>query len=104
MAECYQLNFICRGNGSHNISCKIEYDENKIKVNLNYSIYSVEGYSLNPKEVRRKLFFKEKLRQLSLLLIGKLIFDLIFKKRKNEEFKKMKIAKNNYISDIDLFK
>ena len=104
MAECYQLNFICRGLGSHNISCKIENDESKIKVNLNYSIYSVEGYSLNPKEVRRKLFFKEKLRQLSVLilivdslLIGKLIFDLIFKKRKNEEFKKMKISKNNYI-------
>ena len=111
VAECYQLNFICRGNGSHNISCKIEKNEDKIKVNLNYSIYSVEGYSLNPKEVRRKLFFKKKLRQLSVLIliidfliIGKIIVDWLFKKRKNEEFKKMKIDKNNYISDIDLFK
>ena len=111
VAVCYQLNFICRGNNSHNISCIIEKDENKIKVKLNYSIYSVEGYSLNPKEVLKKLFFKEKLRQLSVLilfidalLIGKLIVDWILKKRKNEEFKKMKIDKNNYISDIDLFK
>ena len=111
VAECYQLNFICRGNGSHNISCKSEKNEDKIKVNLNYSIYSVEGYSLNPKEVRRKLFFKKKLRQLSVLiliidflLVGKIIVDWLFKKRKNEEFKKMKIDKNNYISDIDLFK
>lgn len=111
VAECYQLDFICRGNGSHNISCKIEKKENKIQVNLNYSIYSVEGYSLNPKEVRRKLFFKEKLRQLSVLiliidflLIVKIIVDFLFEKRKNDEFKKMKIAKNNYISDIDLFK
>jgi hypothetical protein len=111
VAECYQLNFICRGNGSHNISCKIEKNEDKIKVNLNYSIYSIEGYSLNPKEVRRKLFFKKKLRQLSVLIliidfliIGKIIVDWLFKKRKNEEFKKMKIDKNNYISDIDLFK
>jgi glycerophosphoryl diester phosphodiesterase len=46
--ECYQYNFVCHGNGSHFVDCKIEKDDNdKVHYNGKYSIYYVEDYSLN---------------------------------------------------------
>lgn len=46
--ECFQYNFICRGNGSHYVDCNIEKDDDdKVQYNGKYSIYYVEDYSLN---------------------------------------------------------
>ena len=46
--ECYQYNFVCHGNGSHFVDCKIEkVDDDKVHYNGKYSIYYVEDYSLN---------------------------------------------------------
>ena len=46
--ECYQYSFVCHGNGSHFVDCKIEKDaEDKVQYNGKYSIYYVEDYSLN---------------------------------------------------------
>ena len=46
--ECYQYNFVCHGNGSHFVDCKIEKDDDdKVHYNGKYSIYYVEDYSLN---------------------------------------------------------
>ena len=111
VAECYLLNFICTGSKSHNISCKVEKDENKVETNLEYRIYSVEGYSLNPKMVERKLYLKKRLRQMSVLILIidalillKIIVSWIIKKRQSKIFQKVKITENSYISDNNLFK
>jgi glycerophosphoryl diester phosphodiesterase len=46
--ECYQYNFVCHGNGSHFVDCKIEKDDDdKVHYNGKYSTYYVEDYSLN---------------------------------------------------------
>ena len=47
-SEYYQYNFICNGNGTTEVSCNIFKDDNdKIRFGGNYSIYSIENYSLN---------------------------------------------------------
>ena len=55
-SEYYQYNFICNGNGTTEISCKIFKDDiDKIRFGNNYSIYSIENYSLyfEPKITQR---------------------------------------------------
>ena len=46
-SEYYQYNFICNGNGTTAVSCKIfKDDKDKIRFGTNYSIYSIENYSV----------------------------------------------------------
>jgi len=46
-SEYYQYNFICNGNGTTEVSCSIfKDDNNKIRFGTNYSIYSIENYSV----------------------------------------------------------
>ena len=85
--------------------------KNKVETNLEYRIYSVEGYSLNPKMVERKLYLKKRLRQMSVLILIidaliliKIIVSWIIKKRQSKIFQKVKITENSYISDNNLFK
>ena len=55
-SEYYQYNFICNGNGTTEVSCNIFKDDiDKIRFGNNYSIYSIENYSLyfEPKITQR---------------------------------------------------
>ena len=112
VAECYQYHFYCKGNNTYSVKCKIDKEEkDKVKTDLNYSIYSVEGYSLNPKEIDRRLYFAKRLKRFSIyilviifLIIGKILVTHIINLRKKENFKQMKIEENSYISDNNLFK
>ena len=46
-ADCYQYDFICQGTNTHELDCNIIKDDpNVVKFEGNYSIYSVENYSL----------------------------------------------------------
>jgi len=45
--ECYQYRFRCDGNNKNELDCKIfKNDKDKVKFEGNYSVYSVENYSL----------------------------------------------------------
>ncbi len=56
VADCYQYIFICDGNNSKTVNCNIKKeDQNKVEFNGNYSIYSLEGYSLNYDEIIKRL-------------------------------------------------
>ena len=110
--ECYQYNFICEGTNTHYVKCRIQkYDENKVEFKGNYSIYSLEGYSLNPEKVIKKIDAK-RLRQrvyfyilvgIFVLIIFMIMIALI-KKRRRETFNEMKISDNNYISNDNLYR
>ena len=112
VAECFQYNFICDGNNSYFVNCIITKDDNsKIEVNSNYTIYSVEGYSMNPEEIDRRLYFKKRLRDflfiilvVVILIIIKNIVIYIKEKRKEDNLKQMKISDNSYISDNSLYR
>ena len=112
VAECYQYNFYCIGNNSYSVKCKIDKNENdKVVTNLNYTIYSVDGYSLNAKEIDRRLYFQKRIKRFSIyilvvafLIIMKILATYIIKKRKKDKFKQMRIEENYYISDNNLFK
>ena len=108
VAECYQYKFICKGNNSHKVKCEIEKDDkNKVSYNGKYFIYSLEGYSLNPEKVAKKLFNKK---VYFYILIGIFVLIIIFiivciiKKRKKDVFGEMKISGNAYMSDENLYK
>ena len=45
--DCYLYDFVCQGNNLLNISCNINKSPNVVKFNGNYSIHSVDYYSLN---------------------------------------------------------
>ena len=46
VAECYQYNFTCHGNGGFISECIInKNDPDKVEFNGNYKIYSLKGYS-----------------------------------------------------------
>ena len=112
VAECYQYKFICKGNNTHKVKCEIEKDDkNKVKYNGKYSIYSLEGYSLNPEKIAKKLFNKKVYKQFYFyILIGIFVLIIIFlifciiKKRKKDVFGEMKISGNVYMSDDNLYK
>ena len=112
VAECYQYKFFCKGNNTHKVKCEIEKDDkNKVKYNGKYLIYSLEGYSLNPEKVAKKLVNKKVYKQFyfyiliaifALIIIFIIVF--IIKKRKKDAFGEMKISGNAYMSDENLYK
>jgi len=56
VAECYQYNFVCNGNGTLRVDCKIEKDdEDKVPFNGPYIIYSLDDYSYNKNRYEEKL-------------------------------------------------
>ena len=56
VAECYQYNFVCHGEGTYRVNCKIEKDdENKVPFNGTYIIYSLDDYSYNKYKYEDKL-------------------------------------------------
>ena len=112
VAELYQYNFLCEGNNMYSINCKIKKDdENKVKFKGNYSIYSLEGYSLNSNEVLKRMDSKKIYQRFYFyIIIGVfLVFIIIIiicciKKNRNDSFNEMKISGNAYISDNNLYK
>ena len=61
VAKCYQYNFICEGRQKFIVNCKIlKNDLNKIAFNGNYSVYYLENYTLNDKEIKALIFNKNK--------------------------------------------
>ena len=112
VAELYQYNFLCEGNNMYSIKCKIKKDdENKVEFKGNYSIYSLEGYSLNSNEVLKRMDSKKIYQRFYFyIIIGVfLVFIIIIiicciKKNRNDSFNEMKISGNAYISDNNLYK
>ena len=112
VADCYQYIFICNGNNSKTVNCNIKKDDqNKVEFNGNYSIYSLEGYSLNYDEIIKRLSNKKFCQKIYFyILVGVfvlIIFIIIicsFKNRKNDSFSEIKIAGNSYMSDNNLFR
>ena len=112
VADCYQYIFICNGNNSKTVNCNIKKDDqNKVEFNGNYSIYSLEGYSLNYDEIIKRLSNKKFYQKIYFyVLVGVfvlIIFIIIicsFKNRKNDSFSEIKIAGNSYMSDNNLFR
>ena len=112
VADCYQYIFICDGNNSKTVNCNIKKeDQNKVEFNGNYSIYSLEGYSLNYDEIIKRLNNKKFYQKFYFyVLVGVfvlIIFIIIicsFKNRKKDSFSEIKIAGNSYISDNNLFR
>ncbi len=46
-ADCYQYDFVCDGTNTYELDCKInKSDNNVVKFEGNYSVYTVENYSL----------------------------------------------------------
>ena len=112
VAECYQYNFICQGNNSKTVDCKIQKDdEDKVEFNGNYTIYSLEGYSNNSDEIMRKLNFK-KIRErfyicilvVIIIIIISLLAFYIIQKRKRSMFREIKILENTYLLENNLFR
>ena len=112
VAECYQYSFICEGMNNRYVKCRIQKnDENKIEFKGNYTIYSLEGYSLNPDEVMKKIDAKKlEQRVYFYILVGIFVFIIfmimigLIKKRRKERFNEIKISDNNYISDESLYR
>ena len=115
--DCYKLNFICEGNNSYTVDCQIKKkEEGKIEYrDINYCIHYLEYYSLNefeteernaPEETYIEYIAEEKNRPyllivtIIIIVIICLIILYCFKCRKsNEQYDRIRIADNNYISD-----
>ena len=112
VADCYQFDFICQGNNSKTVNCKIQKDnENKVEFNGNYEIYSLEGYSLNYNEVMKRLDDKKFYQKTSFyIIVGIFTFIFLiviiccFKNKNRDNFNEIKIVGNSYISDNNLFR
>ena len=96
----------------HSIKCKIQKDDkNKVEFKGNYSIYSLEGYSLNPEKVLKKINAKKINKRFYFYIIVGIILVLIIiiiilciNKARNDTFNEMKISENAYISDNNLYR
>ena len=120
--ECYKFNFICQGNNSVTVNCKIEKDEeNKTEIKGgNYYIYSLEDYSFNeyetdvrnaPEETYMEYITSEKKRPflwicviVIIVIICMIVFYCIKYKSSTEHYDRIRIADNNYLTDNYLFR
>ena len=120
--ECYKFNFICEGNNSYTVDCQIKKEEQgKIEYRgVNYGIYSLEDYSLNefetdertaPEETYIEYIADEKTRPYLLIvsiviivIICLVILYCIKCKKSNEQYDRIRIADNNYLSDNYLYR
>ena len=122
VAECYKYNFICEGNNSFTVDCQIKKEEEgKVEYKgVNYGIYSLEDYSLNefetdertiPEETYIEYIADEKKRPYLLIvsiaiviLICLVILYCVKCRKSNEQYGRIRIADNNYISDNYLYR
>ena len=132
VGEYYHYNFTCPGNDNHTVNCHFATEEYP-KYTGNYRIYFVEDYSLNEFELEEKgdfndepeegtgpkkeetyveyvEYFVEKKRShfLTFLIIFICIICFVviycWKCRKSEQYNRIRIADNNYLSDDYLFR
>ena len=119
-ADCYQYDFICEGTNSHELDCKIlRNNSDVVKVEGNYSIYTVENYSLyipqdpskenslfgmnfgNGKKNNKIIYFSS----LIFILFATFIFVYAFVTRKGaNQLKEINIAENSYIPETTSLK
>ncbi len=86
-------------------------DEDKIKFDGNYTIFSLEGYSNNSDETMKKINFK-KIRErfyicilvVIIIIIISLLAFYIIKKRKSSMFREIIILENTYLFENNLFR
>ena len=131
VAEYYQYNFTCPGKDNFTVDCQIEKDESKVEFRGNYCIYYLEDYSLNEFETEERGDFDdfdgdddgdggeenyveyivEKKRPYFLIfcvviviIICLVILYFCKFRKKNENYNRIRIADNNYISDNYLFR
>ena len=98
VAECYKYDFTCIGNNSQILECSILKDnDDKVQYDGNYSILSLEGYSLNSNENTTIFLFC--LIFFAFILVSILIIYYWTNLRNREQFSKMKISENSYIQD-----
>ena len=109
--DCYQYNFICYGNDSYFLDCKIFKDEDKVKFEGNYSIYSIVNYSytLNikendintkpleapeePKKNSNKIFYFSMIFVIITLFV--IIYAVLKRIEKKDQYKKIKVIENS---------
>lgn len=110
--DCYQYNFICYGNDSYYLDCKIFKDEDKVKFEGNYSIYSIVNYSytLNikendintkpleapeePKKNSNKIFYFSIIFFVIITLFV-IIYAVLKRIEKKDQYKKIKVIENS---------
>ena len=105
VAKCYQYNFICKGRKKNIVNCKILKNEfDKIEFDGNYSIYYLENYTFDDKEINALKFNKNKyfydifLNSIIILLIL-FIFKIIYiKKLYNNIFSLVKKIYNKHFT------
>ena len=120
--ECYQYNFICEGQNTYTVDCKIQKEEEE-KIEYkggNYCIYSLEDYSLNeyetderttPEETYIEYIADEKKRPyvivvciVIVIIICLVIIYLVKFRKKRETYDRIRISDNNYLSDNYLYR
>ena len=63
VAKCYQYNFICNGNNSNYLICRIlKDDKEKFEYKGKYCIYSLDNYSYNFLEIEKLKINKQKIK------------------------------------------
>ena len=117
--ECYQFNFVCHGKGGYNVKCEIEKDEDKVEYNGKYCIYALEDYSFNEFETEQRTESEETYYEyivekknpyfiiciiiIALVICGFIIYYIKCRKS-TEEYDRIRIADNNYMSDNYLYR
>lgn len=115
VAECYQYNFVCNGNGTLKVDCKIEKnDENKVPFNGTYIIYSLDDYSYNNYKYEEKLnenkykIYKDIFHYSCLLIIIIIAVILAYlyytKWRNGNYYTSIRNTDNNYMPDDYLYR
>ena len=115
-ADCYQYDFICDGTNTHELDCKInKSDDNVVKFEGNYSVYTVENYSLyipqnatkenslfgmnfggDGKKNNKIIYFSS----LIFIIFATIIFICAVKNRSgHNQLKEIKIVENAYIHE-----
>ena len=131
VAEYYQFNFTCEGKDNFTVDCLIEKNESKVEFRGNYCIYYLEDYSLNEFETEERgdlddfdgdddgnggeenyvEYIVEKKRPyllifcvITVIIICLVILYFCKFRKKNENYNRIRIVDNNYISDNYLFR
>ena len=106
VADCYLYDFVCIGNNKFHVYCGIlKNDTSKIPFDGNYTIHTVENYSLYIPEISPKENYifgmkieKDKgiiyLPSLLFIIIATIIFVFAFRNRRNKSLKDSNIVEN----------
>ena len=117
--ECYQYTFVCPGHDGYTVNCRIEKEEDKVEYNGKYCIYALEDYSLNEFETEERTepqetyyeFIVEKKNYsvlicciIIVLVICGFIIYYVKCRKPTEDYDRVRITDNNYMSDNYLYR